>query len=281
MSAGFADLHLHTVTSDGTQTLAQMVARARASGLGTIAITDHDAISPELTARSAKLQGIEVITGVELKADFDGVSGELLGYFVDPAAARLLELLAHMERARERRMDLMLAKCRDAGLDVGIDDVRRHAQGNLGRPHLARALVESGLAEDTDDVFARLIGRGRPCFVPIEKVGFREAIEILRAAGAAVSVAHPCLMRVGDWDRFLTLLASAGVHGLETVYPYRTSPTTELTTSPALLAAKARERGFLTTGGSDDHGLGSSKVTLGQIRLEDEHVEALRKVCGA
>jgi 3',5'-nucleoside bisphosphate phosphatase len=130
-------------------------------------------------------------------------------------------------------------------------------------------------------VFARLIGRGRPCFVPIEKVGFREVIETLRAAGGAVSVAHPCLMRVGDWDPFLDLLATAGVNAMETVYPYRSSPTTDLSISPTLLTAKAEQRDFLTTGGSDDHGLGSTKVTLGQIRLEYEHVEALRKACGA
>ena len=280
MSAGFADLHLHTVASDGTQTLAEMAVRARACGLAAIAITDHDTISSELTGRVATMGGVEVITGVELKADFDGVSGELLGYFVDPSSPRLRDLLAWMDEARRLRMERMVGKCREAGFEIDMADVRRHAAGNFGRPHLARALAESGAVRQSDEAFERLIGRGRPCYVSLEKPALRDAVDALHSAGAAVSVAHPCLMRVGDWDKFLDLLVGAGVDGMETVYPYRTSPTTELTISPELLAAKAAARNLLVTGGSDDHGIDSTKATLGQIRLPYEHVAALKRVAG-
>ena len=280
MTSSVADLHLHTVASDGTQTISEMVARARANGLAAIAITDHDTISAELAGRVVSLQGVEVITGVELKADFDGVTGELLGYFVDPQSPPLRELLEWMEGARLLRMEQMVEKCREAGIAVGMTDVRRHAAGNLGRPHLARALVESGAVKETDEAFERLIGRGRPCYVSLDKIGLREAVEILHGAGGAVSVAHPCLMRVPDWDEFLDALVAAGVDGMELVYPYRTSLATELAISPQLLVAKAGQRGLLTTGGSDDHGLDSSKVTLGQIRLPYEHVAALKRAVG-
>ena len=281
MTPSVADLHLHTVASDGTQTISEMVARAHACGLGAVAITDHDTISPELTGRVATLQGIEVITGVELKADFDGVTGELLGYFVDPQSPPLRELLQWMEGARLQRMEQMVEKCREAGIEVGMPDVRRHAAGNFGRPHLARALVESGAVRESDEAFERLIGRGRPCYVSLDKIGFREAVEVLHGAGGAVSVAHPCLMRVPDWDGFLDALVAAGVDGMELVYPYRTSLATEFAISPALLVAKAGQRGLLTTGGSDDHGLESTKVTLGQIRLPYEHVVALKRITAA
>ncbi len=280
VSGGFADLHLHTVASDGTQTLDEMVGRARASGLAAVAITDHDTLAPELRERATRHQNVEVITGIELKADFDGVSGELLGYYVDPGARSLRELISWMEGARRSRMERMVEKCREVGYDVDMPDVRRHAAGNFGRPHLARALVEAGAVRASDEAFERLIGRGRPCYVSLEKIGFREAVAILHGAGGAVSVAHPCLMRVRDWDLFLDSLVAAGVDGLETVYPYRTSPTTELTIAPELLAAKADRRNLLTTGGSDDHGLDSTKVTLGQIRLAYEHVAALRRIAG-
>jgi len=276
-----ADLHLHTIASDGTQTISEMAARAHACGLGTIAITDHDTISPELTGRVATLQGIEVVTGVELKADFDGVTGELLAYFVDPQSPPLRELLERMEGARLLRMEQMVEKCREAGFGVEMADVRRHAAGNFGRPHLARALVESGAVRESDEAFERLIGRGRRCYVSLYKTGFREAVEILHGAGGAVSVAHPCLMRVPDWDAFLDALVAAGVDGMELVYPYRTSLATELAISPELLVTKAGQRGLLTTGGSDDHGLDSSKVTLGQIRLPYERVAALKRVTAA
>jgi hypothetical protein len=257
-----------------------MVSRARASGLSAIAITDHDAVTPELHGRVTTVQGIEVITGVELKADFGGVAGELLGYFVDPGAEPLRRLLAWMEEGRRARMEEMVKKCREAGLDVGMVDVRRHAAGNLGRPHLARALVEAGAVRETDEAFERLIGRGRPCYVPVEKVDVHEAVEILHAAGGAVSVAHPCLMHVRDWESFLDMLVAAGVEAMETVYPYRASPTRDLAISPQLLAAKAQLRGLLVTGGSDDHGRDSTKVTLGQVRLPYEHVAALKRAAG-
>jgi len=280
VSGGFADLHLHTVASDGTQTLDEMVQRAKACGLSAIAITDHDTVSPDVTARVTSILGVEVIAGVELKADCDGTTGEVLGYFIDPGAARLRELLAWMEEARRVRMELMVAKCRDAGLAVDMADVGRHAAGNLGRPHLARALIASGQVATSDEAFEKLIGRGKPCYVSLDKIGVREAIEILHDAGGAVSLAHPCLMRVGDWDAFLDMLVGAGIDGLETVYPYRASTTTVLSISPELLAAKADQRNLITTGGSDDHGLESNKAPLGQIRLPYEHVEVLKRVCG-
>ncbi len=280
MTAGYADLHLHTTASDGIQTLAEMTVRARAAGLSCIAITDHDTISPELGGRVQTMRGVEVITGVELKADFDGVTGELLGYFVNPSATRLRDLLDWMDEARRRRMERMLEKCREAGLDVDMEHVRRQAAGNLGRPHLARALVERGAVRASDEAFEQLIGRGKPCFVSLEKASLREAVDALHDAGAAVSVAHPCLMRVADWDAFLDTLVAVGVDALETVYAYRTSPGRDLSITPELLAAKAAGRNFLVTGGSDDHGFDSTKTMLGQIRLPYEHVVALKRVAG-
>lgn len=280
MSVGFADLHLHTVASDGTQTIGELVSRARGCGLAAIAITDHDAISNDLVGRAIPMDGVEVITGIEVKADFDGVTGELLGYFVDPTSPELREFLAWMEGVRTARMEQMVARCREEGLGVGMADVRRHGKGNLGRPHLARALIDSGHAAAFDDAFERYLTRGRPCYVPLEKAEFREVVRILHGAGGAVSVAHPCLMRVGDWDAFLDALVAAGVDGLETVYPYRESPTTALSIAPRLLASKAAQRRLLTTGGSDDHGFDSTKTSLGQVRLPYEHVEELKRVAG-
>jgi len=273
---GFADLHLHTVASDGTQTLNELVGRCRACRLTTIAVTDHDTISPEVDRRSTTRFGVEVIAGVELKADFDGVSGEILGYFVDPACPRLQRLLERMRRARNARMERMLERCREVtGLELRLEHVRRIAQGNLGRPHLARLLIEAGAAASFDDAFARYISRGRPCYAPIEKPDVREALLAVRESGGVASLAHPCLMKVDDWARFLDWTADAGLSAIEAFYPYERSAGA-LTIDPHRLVALARERGLLLTGGSDDHGPGSSKETLGRIRLPLSHVDALR-----
>jgi len=113
MSEGYADLHLHTTASDGTQGILQLVKRAAAYGLSAIAITDHDTISQELTERVIKINGLEVITGVEIKVDFNGIRGELLGYFVDPACPSLHEIFLFMKRSREERMAKMVKRCAD------------------------------------------------------------------------------------------------------------------------------------------------------------------------
>jgi predicted metal-dependent phosphoesterase TrpH len=279
-TAGYADLHLHTVASDGTQTVSELVARAKAAAFSCIAITDHDAVSRDLTERSTRIDGVEVITGVELKTDFDGVTGELLAYFVNPGHVELVELLAWMDRARTNRMVRMVEKCREIGVDLDMGDVRSHAKGNVGRPHLARALMEKGAISEFDEAFARFIGRGKPCYVPLEKVSLSEAVRVLHAAGGAVSLAHPCLMRVADWDPFFVLLADAGVDAIESVYPYRDPHSPDLSISPDALAAQAAKHGFLVSGGSDDHGPDSTKASLGQIRIPYEHVAALKRLVG-
>jgi len=280
MTKAYADLHLHTVASDGTQTVGELVSRAKATTLHCIAITDHDIISPELTSRVTSMQGLEVISGVEVKAMFGDVEGELLGYFVDPSHPGLNDLLGPLSSSRDERMRRMVELCREhLGIDIDYAEIRAESgDGNVGRPHLARVLMEKGVVESFQEAFATLIGKGCPCYHAIDKPDFRDAVCILKAAGGVVSVAHPCLMKITDWDGFLDELKEAGVDGMETVYPY--DPLSRnLTIEPWLLAEKAQQRGFLVTGGSDDHGPGG-KESLGVVRLPYEHVEALKARAG-
>jgi len=280
MNKGYADLHLHTIASDGTQTVEALVRRAKATALHCIAITDHDIISPDLTSRMTSMLGLEVITGVEVKAMFGEVEGELLAYFVDPAQEGLKGLLGPLSASRDERMMRMVELCREhLGIDIDYAEVRVVAGGgNVGRPHLARVLIKKGAVESFQEAFATLIGKGCPCYDAIDKPDYRDAVRILNEAGGAVSVAHPCLMEIPDWDTFLGELAAEGVDGLETVYPY--DPLARnLTIEPQVLATKAEKRGFLVTGGSDDHGPGA-KESLGVIRLPYSHVDALKKRAG-
>jgi len=276
MKLRYADLHLHTIASDGTVSVDEQVRRAKAAALSCIAITDHDAISNDITERVATNGGVELIAGVEIKADFDGITGELLAYFVDPQHDGLRSFLAGMETARVERMEEMIRRCRDElKIEIGLEDVRAVADGNLGRPHLARVLVNMGVVPDLSEAFNKLLKRGAPCYAPIDKGGFREVVEIVHRAGGVTSLAHPCLMRIDDWDGFLDGLLAAGVDALETFYPYDPS-SRSLTIEPRLLQTMAEKRGFLLTGGSDDHGPNSTKESIGTIRVPYERVEALK-----
>ena len=280
MSEGYADLHLHTTASDGTQEISQLVKRAIAYGLSTIAITDHDTISKELTERVIKINGLEVITGVEIKVDFDGIRGELLGYFVDPACSSMHEIFLFMKHSREERMEEMVKRCRDKlGLDIKIDEVRAIASGSIGRPHLAKLLVKRGAVSMLKESFNRFLAQGKPCYIPLKRPGFRDAARAVHAAGGVTSIPHPCFMEVENWEEFLIAVRAEGVDGVEVFYPYR-NVADKLKASPQMLASLAKKHGFLLTGGSDDHGPSSVKETLGEVRVPYRYVKAIKRACG-
>lgn len=280
MSECYADLHVHTTASDGTQSIVELASRAKECGLSTIAVTDHDTISNELTDRVTRIGAIELITGVEIKAQFEAVPGELLGYFVQPDSPALQELFSFMQRARVERMIQMVEQCRNyTGLDITVREVQGMAAGSLGRPHLAQLLVEKGAVPSMREAFNRLIARGRPCYVPLERPGFRKVIQAIHAAGGITAVAHPCLMRVQDWEGFLHMLRVEGVEGVEAFYPYELV-STGLRLSQEALTALAKKHGFLLTGGSDDHGPASDKDTLGKVMIPCHIVEELKAACG-
>jgi len=279
MTARCADLHLHTTASDGTQDIPTLISRAKARGMSTIAITDHDIISEDLTERVTEISGMEVITGVELKVDYDGVPGELLGYFIDPLSAPMQELFAFMRSARERRMEGMVKRCREhAGIDVSIGEVRSVAAGSIGRPHLAKILVDKGVVKTMREAFDRFIGEDGECYVRLERPEFRDATDAIHAASGVASVPHPCFIAIDDWDAFSDTLLAAGVDGIESFYPYAGNDS-RLHISPEEVRGIAERKGFLLTGGSDDHGPNSVKDMLGAIRLPYRYVEMMKERC--
>ena len=281
MNERSADLHLHTTASDGTQTILELVERAAACGLSTIAITDHDTISSELVDRVTEIQGVEVITGVEIKVDYAGVRGELLGYFIDPQAPSLRDLFSFMYRAREERMRRMIERCAEhLKTDITFDEVRALAAGSVGRPHLAQVLVDKGFAPSLGAAFRRYIKTGKPCYVPLARPDSCDATRVIHAAGGVAVIPHPCLMPIEDWGAFLETAHAEGIDGIEVFYPYDRA-NGELSIDPEELRAMSEKYGFLFTGGSDDHGPNSVKETLGVIRLPYHHVSALKQACEA
>ena len=201
----YADLHLHTTASDGTQDIPTLLSRAEKAGLSAIAITDHDTISEKLTKRVTQIGTIELITGVEIKVDYDGVPGELLGYFIDPLSEPIRRIFAFMKESRQERMRKMVKLCSEkAGVDVSIDEVRKLAAGSIGRPHLAQILVKKGVAKTMAEAFDKLIGAGGLCYVRLERPAFRQAADAIHSALGVASVPHPCFIEAVSYTH-LTL----------------------------------------------------------------------------
>ena len=250
-----------------------LVEEAASRGVRTLALTDHDTVAgiEEACAAGERL-GVEVISGVELSAALPG-GGEvhLLGYFVEIDDPALLAQLAQYARARAERMEHMVERLGRIGAPVALDRVRELAgHGTVGRPHLGRALVEAGFAEDLPDAFARYIGGGKPAFVPRPRVDPRDAIALVRAAGGVPVLAHP--FSTGAVESVLDRLIPAGLAGMEVEYGEYSPEDRQL------LREIATRRGMIATGGSDYHGpdrrlarvLGSAGVPLAAV-------EALRR----
>lgn len=252
-----------------------MALRAREHGIMCIAITDHDTIPPELDAPRQLLEGIEVICGVEVKADVMGRRAEILGYFIEPDHPALRGLFSWMAEARIRRMKEMIARCNELlGTDVTYEEVAAGAKASVGRPHLAEVLVKRGLVRSMEEAFERYLGNDRPCYVPLPRAPAERVIGAIKAAGGVAALAHPGLLDMADWDCTLSSLKASGMEALEVYYPYELVNGAVYLDVPEL-GRLAEEHGLIPTGGSDDHGPNSAKEAIGAVKIPYELVERL------
>ena len=245
---GAIDLHSHSLASDGQYPPSEVARLARAAGVGTWALCDHDTVAGlGEAAAAAAAQGLRLVPGIELSAFLGAREIHLLGHFVDPshpALERFEELLAV---ERRRRMAVILERLAALGVPVTAAAVERFSGGRtIGRPHVARAVVEAGGAASVKEAFDRYLGEGRPAFVPRFRLEAAEAVALVRGAGGTATVAHPALSGLDEAS--LARLAGAGVDGLEVDHPEQPAP------ERARLRAAAGALGLVATAGSDFHG---------------------------
>ncbi len=277
LADGVADLHSHTVASDGTSTVAERVDRARERDLPVLAITDHDCIPDTLTDRVTRHGDVTLITGVEVRADLDGEKVELLGYFVDPDTDTLQSVLAQARKYREQRNRTLATRLSEVtGIDVDHDTLAASATGMLGRPHFARHLVEAGVVASVGEAFGRYLGGDGAAYVPMERVPHERVIDALHDAGGVVSLAHPGRMDGLDVPGAVAALAEAGLDAVEVRYPYGSDPSLSVDEAAAL----ADEHDLLHAGGSDCHGPDSEKFRLGEVRVPEDDLRALAAAAG-
>ena len=274
MSSLKADLHLHSTASDGTLTPADVVRLAAREGYTLIALTDHDSMDGVAEAMAeARACGVTLIPGVELSC---GAQREIhiLGYGMDPQDAALAAFCrARREQriARTRRMVDLLAQ---HGAPVAFERVAELARGVMGRPHVARALVEAGHVTSVSEAFDRYIGTGKCAYVPKEDVRVADAVRLIHGAGGAAVLAHPMELKMGE-TALASLIGewkSQGLDGIEVWHPSAQN------NHAAFLHRLAREEGLLVTGGSDFHGqdLHGGRIGDGLERWREVQSDAQR-----
>ena len=264
----FADLHLHSLFSDGTFTPEEVVGHGARFGHKALALTDHDTVEGcERMAAACAAAGIEFIVGTELTAEHEGNELHILAYFVDPQNPKLLTEIAKFQKVRQERIRDMVGCINALGVPLKADDVFALANcRSPGRPHVARALVRGGHCRTLDEAFERFLKKNRPAWVPKAKMSAREAIELIHQAGGLAVMAHPGLNRS---DQTIPAIVDAGLDGLECFHTKHPPATAEN------YLALARKHNLLVTGGSDCHGLSKGKPLIGTVRLDYEYVEKL------
>lgn len=258
------DLHLHSTASDGALGPATLVGAA-AGRLDVVALTDHDSIAGVPAALAAAVGRIEVIAGIELSTTYKGRELHILGYDIDPRSPELVGFSRDAARRRQDRMANMVDRLGELGVSVPYEEVLRLAgsEANVGRPHLARVLVQRGHVRSFSEAFERFIGDGGPAFFPVQLLTPADAVALIHRANGIAVWAHPPL------DLFRTELDALTEMGLDGVEAYRPR---SLPVETDLVLEGAAARKLLVTGGSDWHGEWSG--ALGDFWVSDEEIAA-------
>jgi predicted metal-dependent phosphoesterase TrpH len=267
------DLHSHTLHSDGERSPAQLLAEASAAGVKVLSVTDHDTVSgiAECIA-AADLVGVRLVPGIELSCELHGREVHILGHFLDPRSEALLRLAAGMLAERRERMERMIALAQGMGFTaVTIERVISFSGGeNLGRPHLARVLIECGHAASMKEAFDKFLRSRGPLWVDRRRLSIAQAIELVHGASGTASVAHPGANGISRQE--LKTMAEAGLDAVEALHPDHVPNQDEA------YERWAEELRLFITAGSDYHGPGVQPGRkLGDRTLSPDRFAALEE----
>lgn len=247
-----ADLHSHSNVSDGTEPPAAVVRRAAEASLDVIALTDHDTVAGMPAAARALPAGLTLLPGAELSCRLDGHSVHILAYLFDAGSDELAGEMAELRESRLYRARAMVDKLAALGVPISWEQVSEIAAGGVvGRPHIARAMIEAGVVSSIDEAFTpEWIGPGGRAHVSRYALDPAKAIRLVRQAGGVTVLAHPRGSARG-WqipDAVIAGLASAGLTGVEVNHPQQDQR------ERGRLSDLVRSLGIAASGGSDDHG---------------------------
>ncbi|MDH5739020.1 MAG: PHP domain-containing protein [Nitrospira sp.] len=255
------DLHLHTTHSDGSCTPTEVVGLAHRVGVTAMAITDHDITTGLVEAIAAgEALGIEVIPGVEISSSLGNSELHILGYFLDWQDIVLNERLKTLRDSRHRRNPKIVEQLQNLGIDLTYEEVRALAgSDSVGRPHIARALMDKGIVTSAKEAFDRFLADGKPAYVPRDLPAPIEAIHWIKAAGGLAVLAHPTWVRCADRSlvELVRQLKADGLDGVEVYY------STHAARQTREYLSLAQQLGLLVTGGSDFHGLTKPDIEVG------------------
>jgi 3',5'-nucleoside bisphosphate phosphatase len=267
------DLHTHTTISDGTDTPAQLINKALASGIQVLALTDHDSIAGWDEARAHLRPGMDLVLGSEISCQTeDGISVHMLGLLFDSNNQELQDVLAQTRDNRFGRMQRIVTRMNDDGIEISMEEVLAQLSegATLGRPHLADAMVAKGLAKNRDEIFEKWLHNNSPYYVAHYSPTPERAIALIKAAGGVSVIAHPMASlrgRTVSVESFSSYV-DAGLDAIEVFHRDHTGEQRNL------LSGIVKDLGVLRTGSSDYHGTGKINE-LAENTTEPDQWQAL------
>ncbi len=271
MMASRVDLHTHSTFSDGVLSPTELIDLAYRRGVRLMALTDHDTTDglAEAFAAVASYPDLTLIPGVEISTDVPSSEVHVLGHFIDWQDQDFQRRLVHMRQSRLRRARKMVDKLAVLGKPVSWERVQSLAnEGAVGRPHIARALVEAGHIATVNEAFDLYLGRNGPAYVERERLTPAQVVEMIVAVNGLPTLAHP--RDLSQLEELLSQLMTAGLIGMEVYYQDYSPEEVER------LRAVAERFALIPLGGSDYHGLGGPQEREpGEVALPDEPVERM------
>ena len=269
------DLHLHTTCSDGNLSPIELVNKSIAVGLNVIAITDHDSTEglDQAISESSKSSAISIIPGIELSTDIPANEVHMLGYFIDYKDEHFQVVLKEFREGRIGRAKEMVDNLDKLGLPLDWERVLELAEGAVGRPHIAQAMVERGYITYPQEAFNKYIGRNGLAYAERVKLTPEEAIDLILGVGGLPVLAHPHV--IDEVESLLPSLTEAGLVGMEVHYGEYTKSET------ADFDRMANRYGLIQCGGSDYHAFGTpGEVQPGTVGPSIEMVKRLYELSG-
>ena len=278
MEKVIADLHTHTVNSDGTFTVEEVVKLASERGLDVVAVTDHDSVDglrdeKKLREYEEKYK-VEIIKGIEMSCNLKGKDVHILGYFLNLEDKNFLKELERIAEIRNERNEKIIKKLADLKLPVTMEELLEIVQGNvISKAHFAEIMLKKGYVSCKSDAFKNYLGKGGAAFVEKRDYQPADAVDILVKNGAFVSLAHPKLITddFAEVERIVSDLVKHGLRGLEVNYYSFSKKDREK------YMALGEKYNLIITGGSDFHGVNRVESSLGGTGLNKSEYENLKK----
>lgn len=265
------DLHAHTSYSDGLLSPAELIDLAVKQGLQGIAITDHDTIEgiDEGIRYSRRYDNFKVIPSIEFGTVYEDEEVHILGHFIDFKNEELINITKKLRLERVNRGIKMINKLNELNMDITIDDVKRHSGDNyIGRPHIARALIDKKFVTSIEEAFEKYLNRGMPGYVERFHLSIEDTINLIKRTKGIATLAHPGLLKNKS---IVDYTISKGIQGLECIYSKHSVEDTEY------FIELARKKNLIITGGSDYHGdLVGGELILGKFYIDINEIPVMR-----